>query len=38
MGEDDQRLWSDEIQVLTDEAISSIDEALKVKQEEIMQV
>ncbi len=38
MSEDDQRLWSDEIQELTDGAISSIDEALKVKQEEIMQV
>ena len=38
MSEDDQRLWSDEIQVLTDETIASIDEALKVKQEEIMQV
>ena len=38
MSEDDQKLWSDEIQELTDRAIADIDEALRLKQEEIMQV
>ncbi|WP_209424626.1 ribosome recycling factor [Pararhodobacter sp. SW119] len=38
MGEDEQKLWSDEIQELTDKYIARIDEALEVKQEEIMQV
>lgn len=38
MGEDDQKLWSDEIQEITDGAIKSIDAALEAKQEEIMQV
>lgn len=38
MGEDDQKLWSDEIQTLTDSAIAKVDQALDVKQEEIMQV
>jgi ribosome recycling factor len=38
MGEDDQKIWSDEIQSLTDAAISGIDRALDVKQHEIMQV
>ena len=38
MGEDDQKLWSDEIQEITDGAIKSIDAALETKQEEIMQV
>lgn len=38
MGEDDQKLWSDEIQSMTDTAISDIDKALELKQEEIMQV
>ena len=38
MGEDDQKLWSDEIQALTDAAIASVDKALEAKQEEIMQV
>ena len=38
MGEDDQKLWHDEIQELTDKAIANIDKALETKQEEIMQV
>lgn len=38
MSEDDQKLWSDEIQSLTDAAIANIDSALETKQEEIMQV
>jgi len=38
MGEDDQKLWSDEIQSLTDAGIKKIDDALAAKQEEIMQV
>jgi ribosome recycling factor len=38
MAEDDQKLWSDEIQQLTDAAIGKIDSALTTKQEEIMQV
>lgn len=38
MSEDDQKLWSDEIQSLTDSGIKKIDDALSAKQEEIMQV
>ncbi len=38
IGEDDQKLWNDEIQDLTDQAIKNIDSALESKQEEIMQV
>jgi ribosome recycling factor len=38
MGEDDQKIWSDEIQTLTDAAITNIDNALETKQAEIMQV
>ena len=38
MGEDDQKLWSDEVQTLTDAGIAKIDDALASKQEEIMQV
>lgn len=38
MGEDDEKLWHDEIQELTDAAIKKIDSALGTKQEEIMQV
>ncbi|MEM8569553.1 MAG: ribosome recycling factor [Pseudomonadota bacterium] len=38
MGEDDQKLWSEEIQQLTDAAIEKIDSTLAVKQDEIMQV
>lgn len=38
MGEDDQKIWSDEIQTMTDAAIVNIDKALEAKQAEIMQV
>lgn len=38
MGEDDQKLWEEEIQDLTDAAIKKIDSALETKQDEIMQV
>ncbi len=38
MGEDDMKIWSDEIQELTDKAIAAVDQALEVKQAEIMQV
>ncbi|NSX55372.1 ribosome recycling factor [Parasulfitobacter algicola] len=38
MSEDDQKLWEDEVQELTDKMISAIDEALETKQSEIMQV
>lgn len=38
ISEDDQKLWSDEIQSLTDTSIGNIDSALDAKQEEIMQV
>lgn len=38
MSEDDQKLYNDEIQQLTDAAISKIDATLETKQEEIMQV
>ncbi|MGB0902176.1 ribosome recycling factor [Halocynthiibacter sp.] len=38
LSEDDHKIWSDEVQELTDKAIAAIDKALEVKQEEIMQV
>ena len=38
MGEDDQKMWSDEVQELTDKAIAAVDKALETKQQEIMQV
>ncbi len=38
MGEDDEKLWHDEIQELTDASIRKIDAALVSKQEEIMQI
>ncbi len=38
MGEDDQKMWSEEVQELTDKAIANVDKALEVKQQEIMQV
>lgn len=38
LGEDDQKIWSDEIQELTNAAIKSIDQVLEAKQAEIMQV
>ena len=38
LSEDDQKLWEDEIQALTDAAIKRVDDALVTKQDEIMQV
>ena len=38
MGEDDQKIWADEIQEVTDAAIAAVDASLAAKQEEIMQV
>lgn len=38
MGEDDQKMWSEEVQEMTDKAIAAIDKALESKQQEIMQV
>ncbi len=38
MGEDDLRLWEEEVQSLTDSEIKRIDDLLADKQEEIMQV
>lgn len=38
MSEDDHKLWSAEVQALTDAAIARIDSVLAGKQEEIMQV
>ncbi len=38
MSEDDVKIWSDEVQELTDKAIAAVDEVLETKQAEIMQV
>ena len=38
MSEDDQKMWSDEVQDLTDKAIAAVDKQLEQKQAEIMQV
>ena len=38
MSEDDQKMWSDEIQKLTDDYIKRVDHAVEAKQDEIMQV
>jgi ribosome recycling factor len=38
MSEDDQKMWSEEVQDLTDKAIAAVDRALEAKQAEIMQV
>ena len=38
LSEDDQKIWSDEIQELTNLSIKKIDEVLEQKQAEIMQV
>ncbi|MDA1098696.1 MAG: ribosome recycling factor [Proteobacteria bacterium] len=38
LSEDDQHLWGDEIQQLTDKMIARIDQALAAKDEEIMKV
>ena len=38
MSEDDQKMWADEVQEMTDKAIAAVDKALEAKQAEIMQV
>lgn len=38
MSEDDNKMWADEVQALTDKAIAQIDKTLEAKQQEIMQV
>ena len=38
MGEDDIKIWEEEVQDLTNKAIKNVDQALEHKQEEIMQV
>ena len=38
MSEDDQKLWEEEVQELTNSSIKAVDEALESKQAEIMQV
>lgn len=38
MGEDDHKLWEDEVQTMTDAVIKRVDDALEHKQAEIMQV
>ncbi|KPQ08063.1 MAG: ribosome recycling factor Frr [Rhodobacteraceae bacterium HLUCCA12] len=38
MSEDENKIWSDEVQELTDRYIGHVDKALEAKQEEIMQV
>jgi len=38
MSEDDNKIWADEVQELTDKAIAGVDAALESKQQEIMQV
>ena len=38
IGEDEQRAYSDDVQTLTDTMISAVDELLKTKEGEIMQV
>ena len=38
MGEDDQKMWSEEVQDLTDKSIIAVDRQLEQKQHEIMQV
>lgn len=38
LSEDDQKIWEDEVQSMTDRHIKSVDAALDTKQSEIMQV
>ena len=38
LSEDDQKLWEDEVQDMTDKHISAVDTALETKQNEIMQI
>ena len=38
LSEDDQKMYADEVQELTDKAIAAVDRQLELKQQEIMQV
>ena len=38
MSEDDQKLWEEEVQEITNASIKAIDEALESKQAEVMKV
>ena len=38
LSDDEHKLWSDEIQVLTDDAVGTVDKALETKRSEIMVV
>ena len=38
MSEDDEKFWSEEVQILTDDFIKQIDEILKIKQDDILKV
>ena len=38
LSQDDQHIWGDEIQSITDEHIGKIDDTLEAKQQDIMQV
>ncbi|MEO0666813.1 MAG: ribosome recycling factor [Pseudomonadota bacterium] len=38
LSEDDQKIWEDEVQEMTDKSIKAVDAALETKQAEIMQV
>ena len=38
MGEDDQKIWEDEVQDMIDTQIKLVDQALENKQQGIMQV
>ena len=38
MSEDDQKMWSDEVQEMTDKHVAAVDKALEANQAEIMQI
>lgn len=38
MSEDDQKMWSDEVQEMTDKQVAAVDKLLESKQAEIMQI
>ena len=38
MSEDDQKMWSDEVQEMTDKQVAAVDKVLDSKQAEIMQI
>jgi ribosome recycling factor len=38
MSEDDQKMWSDEVQEMTDKHVAAVDKALEAKQAEIMHI